>query len=450
MLTGEPIIVLGVLPSGTTCLATALAKMGVYLGARQDFYAENEDNLGGFFEIKALQELNLRGYSVFGTSFYQGDRLRADWRDVPGSKTFIEEVRAIIRDKFSAQSVWGLKEPAISGLVPLYQEIFERESLKPRYAICISHPLNVSASEIARRQRWGLESADGQIQGLTPPIGEHSLGLWLHYTLAALRDTRGSMRQVFCYDELLADPGKSIRRLATMMLEHPSDAGTNAAIASVQYDESDIRYARGDLDAWPSLLARTYDCCLRMDSDGEGFSNGKFDAEIDELWEEFGLMGKMVRPIQLPSGQMVFSWRQGDKPGVYAQKYSPTGAWQTLRIPVTPPPGSTVQIDPYQMPCQIWIRKAIWRTAQEERRAMLAPGPNGVLEDLFGVKRLTVFGPGPIIAQVPVGTPCQEFELEFQVQSGQTVMNNIVSLLMGGIDQARRGEMNANPSLGRR
>ena len=450
MLTGEPIIVLGVFRSGTSCLSTALSKMGVYLGAEQDFYPPNENNLGGYYEIRALQELDLRGYSVFGMNFYQADRLPSDWRETPGGKTFMEEVRAMLRSKFAGRTSWGFKEPGMTGLIPIYREIFASEGAKPRYAICVRHPLSVSGSQIARQKLWGLNPDHGQIRGLQPPIGEHTLGLWLHYTLSALKETRGSIRQVFSYEGVLADPTSNITRLGNSMVSvAPTEEQLRAAIESVKPEWSHNRYGLSDLDAWPSLISRTYDCCLRIDKDGEGFNSGKFDAEIEELWDEFNLMGRMIRPIQLPSGQMIFSWRQGDKPGFHAVKYSPTGTWQTLRVAVSAPPGSMVQIDPYQMPCQIWIRRAVWLGATETR-AQFQPGPNGVLEDLFGLKRLTVFGPGPIVTQVPPGSP-QAFEIEFQIQSGHTVMNNIVGLLRGGIDQARRGAMRPGATpMGRR
>src|SRR5690242_1654187 len=113
MLTGEPIIVLGVFRSGTSCLSTCLNKLGVYLGAEEDFYPPNENNLGGYYEIRQLQELNLRGYAVYGMNFYQAASLPIDWKLVPGSKTFMQEVRALVQSKFSRQTLWGWKEPGM-------------------------------------------------------------------------------------------------------------------------------------------------------------------------------------------------------------------------------------------------------------------------------------------------------------------------------------------------
>jgi hypothetical protein len=253
------------------------------------------------------------------------------------------------------------------------------------------------------------------------------------------------------YEHFLQDPATRIHQLAKGLLtEPPSQDQITGSIASVKPEWSHNRYTLEDLQTWPSLVARTYDCCLRADADPDGFVAGKLDAEIDDLWGEFGLMGKLVKPIQLPAGQMMFSWRQGDRPAGYAEKYSPTGAWQTLRVPVTAPPGAVVQIDPYQMPSQIWIRKASWTSGSDERPAALRPGPNGVVEDLNGMKRLTVFGPGPLLTQVPPSGGPFEFELEFQVQSGQIVMNTVVGMLRGGIEQAKRASAMSNPQFGGR
>jgi hypothetical protein len=441
MLTGEPIIVLGVFRSGTSCLSTCLAKMGVYLGAEEDFYPPNDNNLGGYYEIKVLQELNLRGYGVFGMNFYQADRLPTEWRTTPGSKTFMEEARALVRSKFSGRTSWGWKEPGMTGLIPIYNEVLASENVRPRYAICVRHPLSVSGSQIARQKKWGLEPEPGQLRDLNPPIGEHTLGLWLHYTLSALRDTRGYVREVFSYEDVLTNPARAVDKLAHRVMSNaPSEEQIRDAIASVKPEWSHNKYTFEDLQAWPSIVSRAYDCCLRIDRDSEGFNSGKYDDEVDALWDEFALIGRMIRPIRLPSGQMVVSWKQGNAPpSVMAHKYSPTGSWQTLLLPVNVPAQTIVQLDPYQMPSQIWIRKAAWKTSSGEQRATLSPGPNGVVEDLYGIKRVTVFGPGALYLQGPSGGPSQALEIEFHIQSGQTVMSNIVGMLRGGIDQARRG-----------
>ncbi len=407
--------------------------MGMYVGAYQDFYQQNENHLDGEHEIRQLQDLNLRGYSIFGTNYFQAESIPADWKSVPGTKAFSEEVRVLLNNKFSGQANWALKEPGMTGLIPIYREILAGENVQPRFAIFVRRPRDVARAQIEHETQWGLDCDGDQVKGLRPPVGEHALGIWLHYTLCALRDTKGCPREVFCYEDFVNQGDKEVRRLAQMLAEPPSEQQIQDAIAS-----SPQRINTDDLSSLPSLVERTYNLAQQVSRDGKALNEGKFDQEIEELWNELNLMGRMVRPIQLPSGQFMFSWMQGNKPGFQRLKYSPTGAWQTLRIPLEAPPGSMAQIDPYQMPCQIWIKRAVWKGATETR-AHLQPGPNGVLQDLYGITRLTVFGPGPIITQIPSGA--KEFEIEFQVRSSHNVMNDIVGLLRGGIEQARRGAM---------
>ena len=409
--------------------------MGVYLGAHQNFYQPNENHLDGEHELRQLQDLNLRGYSIFGTNYYQAESIPSDWKSIPGTKAFSEEVRVQLNNNFAGKTNWALKEPGMTGLIPIYRDVLEGEKTQPRFAIFVRHPLDVARAQIEHETQWGLNCDGDQIRGLKPPVGEHAIGIWLHYTLCALRDTKGCAREVFLYEDFTNQPDKEVRRLAQTLTEAPSEQQTEDAIASTRLRTKE---QAGDLAILPPLVERTYKCAQQASRDSNALNEGKFDQEIEELWNELTLMGRMVRPIQLPSGQFMFSWMQGNKPGFQGVKYSPTGAWQTLKIPVEAPAGSMTQIDPYQMPCQIWIKRAVWKGATETR-AHLQPGPNGVLQDLYGITRLTVFGPGPIITQIPSGA--KEFEIEFQVRSSHNVMNDIVGLLRGGIEQARRGGM---------
>jgi hypothetical protein len=147
----------------------------------------------------------------------------------------------------------------------------------------------------------------------------------------------------------------------------------------------------------------------------------------------------MIRPILLPAGQMIFQWREDGQPAGHAEKFSPTGTWQTMRVELSAQPGSEVFIDPYQMPCQVWIRKATWRVGDNERRAVLGAGPNGIIEDTFGIKKLTSFGPHSLSGQIPPGTGPVSFEMELLIRSGQEILTEMVGTLRGRLDQARRG-----------
>ncbi|MEA2552789.1 MAG: hypothetical protein QOJ65_965 [Fimbriimonadaceae bacterium] len=449
-LTGEPIIILGVFRSGTSALSATLEQLGAFLGQANDFFPPNENNLGGYWEIRDQQELNLRGYAVFGMNFYQVDRLPEDWRENPAATTYVNELRALLNAKFSGQAQWGWKEPGTTGLVPIYKDALAAEGITPRYAICVRHPLSVAASQIARQTKWGLDGPQG-VRNLHPPIGEHTVGLWIHYTLSALRETKGSPRVVVSYEGFLENPARTIEQITnTLVSWKPSPEQTAAAIATVKPEWSHNRYTLDDLKTWPAVVGKTYDVALRAANDTAGLNQGRFDEEVDALWNEWGRMSKMARPILLPAGQLIFSWREGPASNSYIEKYSPTGTWQSFRAPIAAPAGSEIFVDPYQTPCHVWIRKAIWHTAEGERKAILNPGPNGVIEEAFGMKRLTIFGPNPLILQAPGGGATAELELEMMIQSSPTVLTHAVSMLKGRLDQVRRTAAPQQMPMGRR
>src|SRR5262249_34711301 len=147
-------------------------------------------------------------------------------------------------------------------------------------------------------------------------------------------------------------------------------------------------------------VARTYDLCLRAAQDNAALNEGKFDDEVEDLWQEWQTISNMARSMQVPVGRMAFAWREGEELKHTDIPYTPTGGWQTAQGVVGAPAGSVVQITPYHLTCQLWIRRAIWRVGDQEIPAGLKEGPNGILEkpDML---RLTSFGAGAMITRVP-------------------------------------------------
>lgn len=435
----EPIVILGTFRSGTSAMATAYSLLGVYFGQEKDFQPADEFNPGGYWELRDMQLLNARILTIFGTNFYQVDRIPEDWKNVPGSNAMVNEIRGLLRDKFSGQPRWGWKEPATSILLPLYKEAMEAEGIKkPIYPIAVRHPLSVAASQNRRQSDWGFGEAK-EAEGAVA-VEERTVGIWTHYTLSSLREAKGSRRQVISYEGFLKEPRRYLDWTVGQMSDpKPSSEQMEAAVGSVRPDWSHSKYGGDDLKPYSDVVMGTYDLCLRADKDPDGLTEGKFDQEIDQLWDAWMTWSKMIRPIILPAGQTMFTWRDASgQQARQAEPFSPTGKWQTLNISLNAQPGAEVYIDPYQMPCYIWIRKAAWRVGGTERKALLNPGPNGVLEDVYGIKRLTLFGPGSLMGQIPPGQGQVEFEMEFMVQAGQVILSDIIGALRGRLDQIRR------------
>ncbi|MEA2552585.1 MAG: hypothetical protein QOJ65_761 [Fimbriimonadaceae bacterium] len=437
-LSPDPIIILGTFRGGTSCLATAFSHLGVYLGAEEDFEPANEFNPGGYWELQEMQSLNAQCLIGFGMSYFQADQLPVDWRDMPGTKEMVEDIRDLLRRHYSGRRKWGWKEPATSILMPLYKEALAAESVtSPRYPITVRHPLAVGASQRSRMLAFYNKPQSFGRLAMEPPLVERTVGLWVHFTLSALRETQGALRQVLVYEDYLKSPESYLPPLVDRLVDwEPSKEELDAAIGSVKPEWSHSRFSAEDLRDWPVIVGRTYDLAIRASQDPDGLNAGKFDSETNDLYKLWSLTSKMAKPIQLPAGQMYFSWKEGERPVQVLERYSPTGSWQTTRTAIPAPPGATVQIDPYQGPCQIWIRKATWYVNGVAQPAGLRPGPNGVIEDLNPL-RLTVFGPGPLYVEAPKNGPA-ELELEFMFKSGEVVLTNVVDKVARKLIQARQ------------
>ncbi len=447
-LKGEPIVIVGAIRSGASCLATVLSELGAFLGDKADFYQANENHIGGSWTIREFQDLNLQGYALLGMNYYQVNRTPVKWDDIPNSGQFTDAARNFLRRQFDDRTEWGWNEPTATGILPLVKRILAEEKTPGRYAICVRHPLATAASQISRTTNYTLGKNANALKDLAPPVGENTVGLWLHYTLSALKETQGASRLVVSFEDFVQHPKSTVENIARYLLTwKPTDSQFQKGIASVKPELNHHKYTLEDLDEWPSIVRRTYELSLRGYRDPDGFNGGKFDEEVDSLWDEHGQMAQMIQPIALPAGQVLFSWRDGTQAGHHGLKYSPTGDWQTLRSVVPAPPGAVIQIDPYQTPCQIWIKKAVWIMDGEEKPAPLNPGPNGVMtrvlqgnaQENLGLLRLTIFGPGPLLTRAPAKSGKAEFEIEFMLQSNPVVLAQMLGMIRGRLEEARRG-----------
>jgi hypothetical protein len=439
VLSGEPLVILGSFRSGTSCLATAVAELGVFLGDKRHLAAEDQFNPGGYWELDEMQTLNAKCLAAYGMNYFQSDRLPADWRERPGSDAIIAELSELLKRHFAGKNCWGWKEPATTILMPLYKEVFAKEKIaSPRYPIMVRHPLSVAASQVSRQKTAGHDADLLDEEGKPLALGGRTVGIWLHYTLSALKESQGQKRQLVTYERYLRDPRPYLDQMANDLLGcNPKNGQLDAAVATVNPSWNHSKFSDADLKTWPDIVRRAYDCCLRADKDFDGFNSGKFDAEIGEMWDEWAITGQMARMIPLPVATMFFAWQGGSGIERTAHKYSPTDSWQTVRVPIDAPPGAEIQFDPHQLPCQLWIKKAVWHVDGREFPAALKPGPNGIMENL-GTLRLSVFGACPARIQACDKAGPAELALEFMVLTGEAVITEVLSLMRNMLERSCR------------
>lgn len=435
-LADEPVVILGVFRGGTSSVATAISHLGVFLGDERAFEPANEQNPGGYWELQDMQQLNAKILNALGMNYFQADRLPDRWRELPGGDHMVEDLRSLLRRHFGGRPSWGWKEPSTTLLMPVYRRALEEEGVTPQYAVCMRHPLSVARSQRSRQIAWGYQDpADEDANRM--PIETRTVGVWLFYTLSALKESANARRHMFFYDRFLADPEPYIRRLANDQRHKPSEDQIQAAIGSIKPQWSHSKYTVEDLENLPSIVGRTYDLGMRADRDPEGLNNGRYDPEIEELWQEWIATTELAVPMALPAGQMYFSYKVNNQLVQQVQYFTPTGKWQTVRKELEAPAGATIQLDPFQTPCQVWIRRAVWRSGGKEKSILMKAGPNGILEDL-GMRRLTVFGHGSLMIQAPPQGGKAQLEIEFLVQNGPNTLNVVIAMLREHMTQVKR------------
>lgn len=431
----EPIAVLGIFRGGTSSVATAVAKAGVYFGQQADLAPASDQNLAGNWELKDIQALNASILAAFGMNYFQASALPSNWPSFPGVSEMVADIRTTLRKHFNRHSQWGWKEPSTSILMPLYKAALAAEGVTPRYAICIRHPLSVAKSQRSRQVAWGYERP-GDPSAMSYPIENRTIGLWVLYTLSSLKETQGAGRQVVMYDRFLESPRPYLERIFDGFERLRDSETIEAASEFVKPQWRHSQFTVDDLEDMPSIVSRVYNLCERIDADPDRFRDGGFDQEIDCLWDEWITTTQLVQPISLPLGQMFFTWQGSSGIERSVVYYSQTGDWQTIHTEINAPSGATIQLDLYQAPCQVWVRKATWHFTGGRADVMMKAGPNGAIENL-GIRRLNVFGAGSLMIQAPKERPAK-IELEIMVQTGELNLNMLIGMLRERLGDARR------------
>src|SRR4051812_3680324 len=119
----EPIVILGTFRGGTSCLATALVAMGLYMGDPKAVQPANELNQSGFWELQDIQALNAQAMATYGMSYLGADHMPSLWCERPETDALLVQARAILLKHFSGKQTWGWKEPGTSSLFELYAQL---------------------------------------------------------------------------------------------------------------------------------------------------------------------------------------------------------------------------------------------------------------------------------------------------------------------------------------
>lgn len=191
------ILCLGMHRSGTSVVARSLRCLGVDLGERAVW--SGPDNESGFWEDQdalAIDDLILQkaGSAWDDPTPVNFNKESGVWINAPVIDWFLER-------RLKEMPLYGLKEPRLCRLLPIWREAIGRLVVQPRVSVvfAVRHPMAVAQS-LNKRNHLPIE------------IG---LALWLEYTKRARLDVDPMWESVWVrYDRLLANPHFEITRMA--------------------------------------------------------------------------------------------------------------------------------------------------------------------------------------------------------------------------------------------
>lgn len=200
------LVVLGMHRSGTSATGGVINLLGVDFGKRL-YQAQVNVNEKGFWEHQAIVDLHDELLLELASRWDDPRLLPEGWHTQPSLQQFRARLAKIIAADFAGSPLWGLKDPRMCRLLPLWKDLFASLGIKPLYLIVLRDPLEVAAS---------LQKRDGL------SISKSMLLWWQHHVLAE-RETRGCPRVFISFPELLTQPQAVLERIGSCLgLEWPT------------------------------------------------------------------------------------------------------------------------------------------------------------------------------------------------------------------------------------
>ncbi len=186
----QAILVLGMHRSGTSAVAGAIRHLGVDFGDSLMPGREGE-NPRGYFEHLGVVEANEAVLQEARSTWDDPFGLSASWFESDAAREHGERIARILGDVFRESLFWGIKDPRLCRLLPLWLPQIERQGVRPCF-LHVSRPVDEVADSLARRNGFSREK---------------SALLWVDHVVRAEHSTRGLPRAFVSYESLLRDPG---------------------------------------------------------------------------------------------------------------------------------------------------------------------------------------------------------------------------------------------------
>lgn len=179
------LLVLGMHRSGTSALTRVFSLLGAGLPAT--LLEGNPNNPTGHWESDAVRGFNDAMLAEMGSEWFDWLAVHGGWSRSLAYHGRVERARAVLRAEFGDAPLFALKDPRMCRLAGFWLDVLDAEGVEATIVMPLRNPLEV-ADSLARR-----DGVDAQV----------ALLVWLRHVLEAEAATRGRMRLVVSYDQVL-------------------------------------------------------------------------------------------------------------------------------------------------------------------------------------------------------------------------------------------------------
>ena len=278
------IIVCGMHRTGTSAVARVVSLLGADLP--KELISPNASNVRGYWEPRAVVRVHDQLLEALGTSSADPLPLPRDWLELSCTQQAKAELAGIIESDFSESSLFVVKDPRITKVLPLWLELLDELHVDTRVVIPFRHPLDVAAS-LKARDNMSLAT---------------SLLLYLQSYLNAELSSRGRRRCFVSYDQLLSDWRHFEGKLTDLLGRRLPKESSEHSFEIERYLSSDLRHHQHNRDDVPRLtnaqpiVAELYDLLKESASSDDSI---RLQKSFDRLRRLFDDAASLYRPYMI-------------------------------------------------------------------------------------------------------------------------------------------------------
>ncbi len=213
------VLVASVSLSGSSCVTGILHTLGLPLGDR--LMGPDKRHPKGFFED--ADTLTLNEYLLHELKMDHYNVKLIDWHNLECKEKLKQHIKKHIRTKFARHDIFGIKDPRLGILLPLYLEALDEMGYQSKIVLTLRHPDELVASWKPRK-RSKIETLDAVCKYLT----------------SIMCHTRKRETLIITFDEMLDQLPETVQRICEFL---PELNPTNEEIKKVeQFVDTKLRH----------------------------------------------------------------------------------------------------------------------------------------------------------------------------------------------------------------